>query len=234
MFFHKIKMAIYAMFLTNACGFKLKKISSHAQKKKIRLEYSELLLSKLNIKVKVKDQHKLPQNGQFLLISNHRSIIDPLIIEIALKETTVFGLWVAKKELADSLFFASFVKNAGTILLNRESKSMSDVFKNIKSHVSNGDSIFIFPEGTRNKQEVDLSDFKNGTQIIALKNKLPILPVYIRTNAGMVLQSALQSSSKPLEIVIEIGEIIDYKTKLGVEEVYRRRFGLKNMPYSNV
>lgn len=229
MLFYKIRMAIYAMLLTNIYGFKLKNISSHSTKKTLRLEYAEKLLSKLNIKVKVKDKHKLPTNGQFLLISNHRSIIDPLIIEIALKETTIFGLWVAKEELSKSIFFSSFVKNAGTILLNRDSKSVRDLFKKIKSYRDAGDSIFIFPEGTRNKNTTDLSDFKSGTRLIALKNRLPILPLYIRTNAEMILKSALQKSSKPLEIVIEIGDVIDYKTKFKLEEIYRKMFTLEEM-----
>ncbi len=221
-------MAIYAMFLTNLYGFKLKKIGSHTQKKIIRLEYAKRLLSKLNIEVEIKNGHNLPKekNGQFLLVSNHRSIIDPLLIEIVLEKTDIFGFWIAKQELRKSLFFGTFVRNGGSIALNRESKSMSDFFKSIKSNVKNGDSIFIFPEGTRNKTQSELSSFKGGTQIIALKNRLPILPIYIRTNADMALQSVLKDNSKSVKIQIEIGEIIDYKTKAGVEEVYRDRFKL--------
>ena len=85
MFLNKIKMAIYAMFLTNLYGFKLKNIVLHSKRKKLRLQYAEQLLSKLNIQVKIKNIDKLPIDGQFLLISNHRSIIDPLVAEIALK-----------------------------------------------------------------------------------------------------------------------------------------------------
>jgi len=228
MLLNKIKMAVYAMFLTNLYGFKLKNIVSYSKKKELRLQYAEQLLSKLNIQVKIKNIDKLPTDGQFLLISNHRSIIDPLIIEIALKDTNIFGFWIAKEELSSSPFFATFVKNAGTILLNRENKSMSDVFKKIKVAVNEGNSIFIFPEGTRNKEKTQLSSFKNGTQVIALKNRLPILPIYITTNADEVLQSALQDSSKPIKIEVEIGELIDFKTKLGVEKLYRTMFKLKD------
>ncbi len=226
MFLNKIKMAVYAMFLTNLYGFKLKNIALYSKKKELRLQYAEQLLSKLNIHVKIKNKDRLPTDGQFLLISNHRSIIDPLIVEIALKDTNIFGLWIAKEELSSSPFFATFVKNAGTILLNRENKSMSDVFKKIKAGVKEGNSIFIFPEGTRNKEKTQLSSFKNGTQIIALKNKLPILPLYIKTNADEALKSALKDSSKHIEIEVEIGELIDFKTKLGVEELYRTMFKL--------
>ena len=225
MLYNKIKMAIYALFINNLYGFKLKNANSHSKKKKLRIKYSLQLLEKLNIKVKVKNRENLPKNGQFLLISNHRSIIDPLIVEIALKETDIFGLWISKKELASSPFFGSFIRNGGAILLNKKSKSMSDSFKEIKTFVNNGDSIFVFPEGTRNKENTRLLSFKGGTKLIALKNRLPILPVYIRTDANVALQSALKSS-KMIEIEIDIGALIDCKSKLNLEETYRDRFGI--------
>jgi len=220
-------MVIYAFFINNYYGFKLKKASLHSQKKELRVKYSLQLLSKLNIKVKVKNIENLPIDGQFLLICNHRSILDPLIVEVALKETNIFGLWISKKELSSSLFFGSFIRNGGAILLNKQGVSMSDSFKEIKAYVNGGDSIFIFPEGTRNKENTRLSNFKGGTQLIALKNKLPILPVYIRTDADTALQSAIQNN-KPLEIEVDIGALIDCKNKLNLEQIYRSRFGIYN------
>lgn len=226
MTFKQIKMAIYATLLTNSFGYKLKKAVQHAQKKQLRIDYAQRILAKLGIEVTVTYKERLPKNGQFLLVSNHKSVIDPLIIEVALKDTEIFGIWISKIELANSLFFGSFVKNAGTILLDRESKNMSDLFKQIKSSVAEGDSIFIFPEGTRNKEKTELSDFKSGTKLIALKNRLPLLPVYIRTDAQAVLQASLHNRREASEIVIEIGEIIDYKDKADIEEAYRKMFGL--------
>ena len=40
-------MAIYATYLTNKYGFKLKKVKTAKEKKALRLEYSQTLLSKL-------------------------------------------------------------------------------------------------------------------------------------------------------------------------------------------
>ena len=57
-----------------------------------------------------------------------RSIIDPPIIEVALKHTTIFGPWISKKELYNSFFFGLFVRNAGSILLDREKSQMRNNF----------------------------------------------------------------------------------------------------------
>ena len=73
------------------------------EKKQVRLEYSQKILAKLNIKVNIENSERLPKSGQYLILSNHRSIIDPLIIDIALQNTKIFGLWVSKKELWHSM-----------------------------------------------------------------------------------------------------------------------------------
>ncbi len=228
MTFNQIKMALYATYLTNYYGFKLRGISDAKIRKERRIQYASQLLGKLNIKINVINKEKLPQDGQYLLVSNHRSVIDPLIIEIATKDTNLYGNWIAKKELYNSFFFGVFVRNSGTVLLDRESSQMGGFFSDIKACVKRGESIFIFPEGTRNKSENELGEFKEGSRIIAVKNRLPILPVFIRSQANDVLIDSLKGEKKERIIDIEIGDIIDYKDKsLPLDEAYRKQFNIK-------
>lgn len=224
--FQKIKLAVYSLFLTNYYGFKLKRIKEPLEKKRVRLEYATTILSKLNISVEVKNSEKISSDKQYLLLSNHRGIIDPLVIELALKETNLFGLWISKKELYNSPFFGLFVRNAGSVLLDREKSQMGGFFSEVKSGVEKGDSIFIFPEGTRNKSEAFLLEFKEGFRIIALKNRLPILPVFIRTHTDKVLGNALNDKNLKQTITIEIGDEIDYKDKKNIQETYKEMFGI--------
>lgn len=227
MTFNQIKMAVYSTIITNYYGFKLRKFKDSKDKKRLRIEYAHKLLDKLNIKIKVINPEKLPLDGQYLLISNHRSIIDPLIVEVATQNSSIFGHWIAKKELYNSIFFGKFVRTSGTILLDREASQMSGFFKEIKECVSDGNSVFIFPEGTRNKTDFDLTAFKEGSQIIALKNRLFILPVFIRSRADEILMSAIKDSSQSRIIEIEIGDIIDYKDKTAtLEEAYKKQFNI--------
>ena len=218
-------MGIYALGLTNFYGFKLRNVTDPLEKKRIRLQYAETLLEKLNISVEVKNQERL-ENGQYLIMSNHRGIIDPLILELALKVSNIFGLWIAKKELYNSPFFGLFVRNGGSILLDREKSQMSGFFADAKKAVTEGSSIFIFPEGTRNKSEASLIEFKEGFRIIALKNRLPILPVFIRTHTNKALGDALNDKNVKQTITIEIGELIDYKERGDIQGIYEGMFGL--------
>ena len=103
---------------------------------------------------------------------------------------------------------------------------MSNFFADVKQKIKEGSSIFIFPEGTRNKSDEPLIEFKEGYRIIALKNRLPILPVYIRTRTDHALGSALDGRKEELKITIEIGEEIDYKSKENIHMLYKEMFGL--------
>ena len=132
-----------------------------------------------------------------------------------------------KKELYDSLFFGMAVRNGGCVRVDREENNMSLFFTDIKNGLAEGSSIFIFPEGTRNKTSNDLLEFKNGFRMVALKNRLPMLPVYIKTNTGEVLKKALEDSSKEQEITIVIGDTIDYREK-DPKAAYRTMFGLES------
>ncbi len=223
---NQIKELLYALYLTNSFGLRLRRVKDPVDKKKLRLAYSEAQLSTLNISVKIENPEKLPEDGQYLIVINHRSIIDPPIVEVALKRTKLFGPWIAKKELYNSFFFGLFVRNGGSILIDREKSQMSGFFADIKKAVKRGESIFIFPEGTRNKTGEPLTKFKEGSRIIALKNRLPILPIYIKTNADKVLKAALKDAKLEQEVTIVIGDVIDYKEKTSLEILYRQMFSL--------
>lgn len=226
MTFNAVKQLIYGLYLTNSFGYKLSKIKEPMETKRLRLAYSQAQLKALNITVNVENKDKLPHDGQYLVVVNHRSIIDPPITEVALQETNIFGPWISKKELYNSFFFGLFVRNAGSILLDREKSQMSGFFSDIKEAVKRGESIFIFPEGTRNKSSEPLSTFKEGSRLIALKNRLPILPLYIKTDAQEALKNALNDPTLQQEITIVVGDLIDYKEKTGLEILYREIFAL--------
>ena len=223
----QIKIWTYAFFLTNIYGIKLQKIINSLEKKMIRLQYSRQLLEKLHIDIHIENKEYLPSNGPFLLIVNHRSIIDPLVIDILLQDKDIFGLWVAKKELYDSMLFGNAVRNGGCIRVSREKTDMPQFFSDIKKGVSNGDSICIFPEGTRNKTEKELLTFKEGVRIISLKFKLPILPIYIQTNTDKVLDIATKTDQRS-NITVKIGNLIDYKNKENIETLYREMFNIQD------
>ena len=221
-----LKQFFYALWLTNSYGVKLKKAQSDEERGNLRLAYSKAQLKALNIEVAVEGKEHLEGLDQVLLISNHRTIIDPPIIEVALEKSNLFGLWVAKKELYNSIFFGAFVRNAGTLLLDRESGNMKPFFKEVTKQTKVGRSIYIFPEGTRNKTDEMLIPFKSGAKLIARQNKLPILPVWIDPAISSLYSKAVGDASKKRQIHVKVGRPIPYDTKEDLRQLYKAAFDL--------
>ena len=225
--FRQIRIAIYATYLTNKYGFMCKWAANDEEIRKIRDIYAHKLLGHIGVKIVVDNPEKAPKE-KCVLLCNHKSVIDPLVIDISVENTPAYGMWIAKKELYNSFFFGVFVRNAGTILLDRESSETSGFFKDVKESVQMGRSIFIFPEGTRNKTDKPLTEFKDGAKIIAIKNRLPIIPVYIKTNANDALMKAIKTKGEPREVHVVFGDPIDPKDKsMSLEENYRKQFDIK-------
>lgn len=221
----KIIIAIKSFILTNIYGLKLSKINDINQKKILRQKFANSILDLLNIKISVSGIENIEENKQYLFIVNHRSILDPLIIEKSIETLNLpLGFWLAKEDLYKSPFFKLFTKNAGTIFVPNDKDNSIQMMKDVHEKVLQGCSINIFPEGTRNKINENLLPFQKGASLIALKNKLDIIPIYIKTPAEKILKKSLISNEiNKIEIII--GKIIDKKER-ELEIRYKEEFQL--------
>jgi len=217
----KIYIAIYILIYINYIGIKNKFAKNNKEKMKLRIQFSKKIFKLLNIKVIVTNYENIPINKNFILLSNHRSVLDPIIINKALENTnTPFGIWLAKEDLYKSLFFGLFTKNSGTILVPNDTKDLS-FLKKCKEEVEKGNSIYIFPEGTRNKK---MGEFNKGARVIAFKNKLNYLPIYINGKPEEILKNALKNN-KEQKIEVIIGNDFSYKEK-DFKNIYLKEFNL--------
>ncbi len=114
-------------------------------------------------------------DGPCVYVCNHYTMLDPAY-PIA---TTWEGIhFVSKKELFETPVVGSIMRGVKAIKANRDGNDVRvllDCFKCLK----NGEKICIFPEGTRNKTEADLLEFAHGASAIAIKAKVPVVPMMI-------------------------------------------------------
>lgn len=118
--------------------------------------------------------NKLSQHKGFIVVANHQSYMDvPLIFRTLPFMTRT----LAKIELAKIPLFGYLYRQM-TVLVDRSNpvskrKSMMDLKKIIK----NGESIFVFPEGTFNETFKTFIPFYDGAFKIAIDTSTDILPV---------------------------------------------------------
>ncbi|XP_041974260.1 1-acyl-sn-glycerol-3-phosphate acyltransferase alpha-like isoform X2 [Aricia agestis] len=120
----------------------------------------------------------LAEDRGAVIVSNHQSILDIL---------GMFNIWhvvvkiaaVARKELFYIWPFGLAAYLAGVVFIDRNNSK--DAYKTLKATsdvmIKNKTKIWIFPEGTRNKDFTKLLPFKKGAFNIAVAAQVPIIPV---------------------------------------------------------
>ena len=138
-----------------------------------------------------------------LLISNHRSNIDPILIYCFLHlKTNVKPIFVAKKELKDSYF--SFIFDLiDTIYIDRDNlRQMVSTIKDQINVLKENKILVIFPEGTRNTEQ-KLLDFKSGAFESAYKTMSTIQPIVI-CNQEFYMERSKDNKKNRKEIFIKV------------------------------
>ena len=129
---------------------------------------------KIVYKVKIVGVKDVPKDEQFIFCANHRTYLDPPLIEVTAKRHIIF---LAKEELAKNKFLALLGEIFDVIYVKRDEKEITAIKTTLKTLKSNK-SIALFPEGTRNGLEKG-ENLKDGTAFFAIKSGVRVLPIGI-------------------------------------------------------
>ena len=164
----------------------------------------KVILWLAGVKVTVIGEERIPDEP-VLYIGNHRSFFDVPITYSRCRRLTGF---VSKKEMEKVPLLSTWMRFLYCLFLDRD-----DVRAGLKTiltaieQVKNGISIFIFPEGTRNKgEELSVLPFHDGSFKIAEKTGCPVIPVSIN-NSVQILEAHFPVIRKT-HVVLEYGEPI--------------------------
>ena len=109
----------------------------------------------------------------YIFVGNHLSYCDVIILAVATNKPVHF---IAKKQLFEKGLMKKFVTKCQCIPVSRDGTDVKAVMQAMK-YLKGGESIVIFPEGTRNKTDETFLPFKSGAAAISIKTKTPIVPV---------------------------------------------------------
>lgn len=146
---------------------------------KIARFWAQFILMGMGFRVKV-EAYQIPEKDKsYMLIANHTSMIDIMLMLSVIKNPFVF---VGKKELARIPLFGFFYKRT-CILVDRSSpKSRQAVFMRAQRRLQSGLSICIFPEGGVPEEHIILDTFKDGAFRLAINHKTPVVPITFLDN----------------------------------------------------
>ncbi len=129
-------------------------------------------------RVKVIGKENIPEEGGFVLCSNHIAVRDVILLGAASPRQINF---VAKKELFKIPVLSSLIRWLGAIKLDRGGGDIAAIKASVK-HVEKGNIVAIFPQGHR-YPGVDpaTTPKKNGAALIAYHAGADVIPVCIKT-----------------------------------------------------
>jgi len=134
-----------------------------------------LVIFKVFFGTEIKGRRNIPSKGAVILASNHCSYLDPIILGLLTPRKLNF---LAKEELFRNFFFKHLITTLGALPLKRD-KLDHKSFQRALYLLSEGKILAFFPEGTRSKNK-KIGKLHQGTARIALKTKVPLIPVVIK------------------------------------------------------
>lgn len=126
-------------------------------------------------KIKVEGLENADPETTYVIVANHQSLADIIIMY----KSRLYFKWVAKEELLRVPFIGGLLSVNDHILLSRgDFSSIKKVYRTAAEYLRSGVSVLFFPEGTRSSTD-DMGEFQNGAFKLAIKEKRPILPIYM-------------------------------------------------------
>lgn len=159
------------------------------------------------LRVKIKKEGFEKNNSldkKMLLVCNHQSNLDPLMILSSLKPNRL--TFVMKESILKVPIIGRWLAVSGFFSLDRENnrKGLETIIKTIK-RVEEGYPVAIFPEGTRSKGK-NMGELHEGTFKIALRAKSPIF-VFIVDNT---YKNKKRFPFRRTKILIRLCEVLEY------------------------
>lgn len=148
------------------------------------LVYQSIILSCLIPvwKIQAEGREKAVKGGTYVIIANHQSILDILLIN----HLRYRFRWISKIENAKVPVLGWYLKMAGYITVNRgNEESKTEMLERSYKCLKQGISIMMFPEGTRSS-DGEIGFYKRGAFQLAISAEVPILPVVIDGTAGIL------------------------------------------------
>jgi 1-acyl-sn-glycerol-3-phosphate acyltransferase len=152
------------------------------------------------IRVKVFGRENIDRKQSYVVVSNHQSHYDPLVI------CGWSGLdirWVMKKELRKIPLFGWACEKGGEfIVIDR--KNIDAAIASMRAaadRIKNGTSVLFFAEGTRSISG-KLGEFKKGAFKMAQDLKLPILPISVVNTEKILRAKSLKLFPGTADLVI--------------------------------
>lgn len=160
---------------------------------------ARLLLRLAGVRLNVQGAELVPRHGPCVIVANHSSYLDGLVLIAALPGRYRF---VAKRELLGSSIAGIFLNRLGTEFVERYSvqQGVEDA-RRLTRAVQAGASLVLFPEGTFVAAPA-LLPFHLGAFVVAARTQASVVPVVIRGTRTILRAGSWAPRWAPVSVTV--------------------------------
>ena len=184
--------------------------------------YSEAICSLLLMRFDLKGLDRIPKEGRFVVVCNHLSILDPVILLHFFCDSQL--AFISKRENDSMFIVGKFMHRLMAQCINRENdrEALKTILNCIRLLKEDEVSVGVFPEGYISKDRT-LHHFRSGVFKIAIKARVPIV-VCTLTNTPDIFRNALHLRRTDISMhILDVipPEQLEHKTAVEVgDRVY--------------
>ncbi len=142
--------------------------------------WSIMILVGMGFFPKIKRTQQLDKHKSYIVIANHSSMIDIMMMFWVVRTPFVF---IGKKELAKMPLFGFFYSRSSILVDRTDRRSKMAVFQEAQRRFDQGSGVCVFPEGGVPKDYFQtLGRFKDGAFRMGIEHQLDIIPVVLYDN----------------------------------------------------
>ena len=185
--------------------------------------YIDTLVRVLRVRIHTRGLEKTPQTGRFLLVCNHTSDADPVVLLHCFAKSQL--AFISKRENSSMFLVGKLMPKLMCQLVNRENdrEALKTILKCIQLIKDDEVSIAVFPEGYIHEDR-KLHHFRHGVFKIATKTNVPIVVCTLK-NTLQVFEN--MPKLKPTDVQLHLLDVISPEQYAGMttvelgEKIYR-------------
>lgn len=164
------------------------------------LRFMCMVLTRSIYRLKVSGLNNIPDEGAAVLVCNHVSFVDWLIIAAGVKRPIRFVMHHSFMKIAFLKFFFRGAKVIPIAGFKECQTTLNKAFDSISEELEAGELICIFPEGQITK-DGELNTYKTGIEKILSRNPVAVIPMTLKGLWGSYFSRKYgKAASKPLVI----------------------------------
>ena len=170
-------------------------------------------------------------NTSAILTCNHFGPTDSFIMQKVMKACKRKKLFRVVREgnYTNPPVLKFFMRNCGVLPLSSNGQTMRKFIRAVDNLLKRGDDILIYPEESMWLNYCKPRPFKDGAFRFAVKNNVPILPIFITMEEGEFYNKKTKQNQPILEHTVHILEPIYPKQDLSLKENIEY---MKNLNYN--